>query len=175
MRFFIMFLCALGLSGCASQSITDFKDQTPKFQLEDYFLGQTKATGIFEDRFGRLRREFIVDINGYMEDGELILDEKFFYKDGEEATRIWRIKRIDDTLYEGRADDIVGAAKGVVSGNALNWTYTMDLKVGDDIWRVKFDDWMYLQDGDILINRAYVRRWGFLVGSVTLVFQRLDD
>jgi len=174
MRLFLILLCALGLIGCASQSISDFQGTSPEFDLQAYFLGKTQATGIFEDRFGRLRREFIVDIDGYMEGETLILDEQFFYKDGEEAERIWRIDQLNTGLYEGRADDIVGAATGKLSGNALNWVYVMDLKVGGDVWRVKFDDWMYLQDGGILINRAYVRRWGFLIGTVTLVFQQKE-
>ena len=48
---------------------------------------------------------------------------------------------------------IVGEAKGISEGNALNWKYKLNLKVGDDTILVDFDDWMFLQDRNILMNR----------------------
>jgi hypothetical protein len=38
---------------------------------------------------------------------------------------------------------------------------------------VHFDDWMYLQPDGLLLNRAYVTKWGFAVGSVTLAFRKV--
>ena len=38
--------------------------------------------------------------------------------------------------------------------------------------KVHFDDWIYRQDEDIAINRAYVSKFGVEIGSVTLVFLR---
>ncbi|HAY47429.1 MAG TPA: DUF3833 domain-containing protein, partial [Thalassospira sp.] len=54
----------------------------------------------------------------------------------------------------------------------LNWSYDMDLKVGDGAWRVSFNDWMFLQPDGVLVNRARVRKWGFEIGEVTLFFNR---
>jgi len=42
----------------------------------------------------------------------------------------------------------------------------------DGRWKVRFDDWMFLQSDGVLINRAYVYRWGIQIGSVTIVFKR---
>ena len=42
---------------------------------------------------------------------------------------------------------------------------------GRDV-KVHFDDWIYRQDEDIAINRAYVSKFGVEIGSVTLVFLR---
>ena len=47
-----------------------------------------------------------------------------------------------------------------------------DLKVGDDRWRVAFDDWMFLQPGGIVLNRATVTRWGIEVGTLTVSFAK---
>jgi hypothetical protein len=33
---------------------------------------------------------------------------------------------------------------------------------------------MLLQQGGVLINRAYVKKWGFTIGTVTLSFMRGD-
>ncbi|MEO0411963.1 MAG: DUF3833 domain-containing protein [Pseudomonadota bacterium] len=169
----ILALLALGISACAGAKIEEFQGKSPEFVLEDYFLGKTKAYGLFEDRFGKYRRTFVVDIDGRMEGDTLVLVEDFVYDDGETEQRIWRINKKTDGTYVGTFGDIIGEAVGVQSGNALNWTYKMNLKVGDDTWKVGFDDWMILQPDGVLLNRAYITRWGFDLGSVTLSFVKL--
>lgn len=150
--------------------IGDFAGSTPELRIERYFAGRTHAWGVFEDRFGTLRRSFTVAIDGRWDGRELMLDERFVYADGETDRRVWRIVRTAEGRYEGRADDVIGTAVGMSAGNALNWTYEMALKVGGDRWRVRFDDWMWLQPGDALINRANVYRWGLWIGTVSLFF-----
>ncbi|MCC9624703.1 DUF3833 domain-containing protein [Thalassospira sp. MA62] len=150
----------------------DFAQKQPRFDVFDYFEGNSRAWGIFEDRFGTLRRQFTVDITGTITDDVLTLEEDFVYDDGEEDRRVWKITRTGDHSYEGRADDIIGVATGSQYGNALNWTYEMDLKVGDGSWRVSFDDWMFLQADGVLVNRARVKKWGFEIGEVTLFFTK---
>ena len=97
------------------------------------------------------------------------------YADGEKDRRIWSIKKVNDNTYTGTAPDIIGTAQGQAFGNALNWVYEMDLKVGSGSWRVKFDDWMFLQPGGVLLNRATVTKYGLQLGIVTLSFSRVDD
>jgi hypothetical protein len=160
------------LMGCAGKAPDDFAGVTPRFVVEQYFSGTTRAWGIFEDRFGKVRRQFSVDIEGRWDGRELILDERFVYKDGETDRRVWTIRKTADGRYEGRADDVIGTATGIAAGNALNWRYAMMLKVGDDKWRVQFDDWMFQQDDEVMINRAAVSKWGIEIGQVTLVFRK---
>lgn len=169
-------LAMVALTGCSgTMKPEDFAGREPMFVLEEYFEGKTKAWGMFHDRFGKLRREFVVDITGTWDGETLTLDEEFDYADGEKDRRVWTIRKIDDNTYVGTASDIIGEAQGALYGNALNWTYDMDLKVGDGAWRVTFDDWMFLQPGGVLLNRASVSKWGFEIGVVTLSFARSDD
>ncbi len=151
-------------------NIQDFANRTPRFQLEEYFDGKTEAYGLFEDRFGNLRREFTVTIEGRRDGHTIVRDERFAYADGELDRRIWTIEQTGGGEYTGRADDVVGVARGTARGNALHWRYDMDLKVGDGTWRVHFDDWMFLQPGGVLINRARVTKWGIEIGEVTIAF-----
>ena len=160
------------LTGCSTMKVEDFAGSEPRLLIEDYFQGKTRAWGIFEDRFGKLRRQFVVDIEGTWDGRELILDEDFRFSDGETDRRVWRIVKQDDHRYEGRSEDIVGIATGESRGNAFNWTYVIDLKTGEDTLRVRFDDWMFLQPDGVLLNRARVTKWGIEVGEVTLVFKR---
>ena len=161
------------LSGCTSMKPSDFSKAEPLLRIEDYFVGQTRAWGIFEDRFGNLRRQFVVDIQGSWDGEALVLDERFRYSDGETDRRVWTIKKIDEHRYEGRADDVIGTAIGESYGNALNWRYDMDLKIGEGTLRVHFNDWMFLQSSGVLVNRARVSKFVIAIGEVTLFFQKV--
>ena len=163
---------SLVLSGCNSMKLENFQANIPVLDLFSYFDGKTKAWGIFEDRFGNIRRQFEVEIDGIIKGDNLTLDEHFTYIDGETDQRIWRIRRTKNNHYEGIADDVIGVAKGVVSGNALNWKYDLNLKIGDTKYAVHFDDWMFLQRDGVMINRARVSKWGLEIGQVTLFFMK---
>ena len=169
-------LVLLGLTGCMAMTSDDFTDKSPKFVLEEYFHGKTRAWGLFEDRFGNVRRQFVVDINGNWDGTILTLDEDFLFDDGEKDFRQWRIRKLEDGTYEGRADDVIGTAKGVASGNSLHWSYVLDLKrdSGSSI-KVKLDDWMFLQSGGVLLNRARMSKFGIELGQITISFKRIKD
>lgn len=161
------------VTACASSSsLEQFQDAPRQLVLEDYFLGQTTAYGLFEDRFGKVRRQFKVDITGELAGNRLTLTEAFLYDDGERDTRIWEIDVLGDGRYRGTAGDVTGVAEGQVSGNAFNWKYKVDLKVGGSVWNVGFNDWMFLMQDDVLLNRAYVTRYGIEIGQVTIAFKK---
>ncbi|MBT8430263.1 MAG: DUF3833 domain-containing protein [Gammaproteobacteria bacterium] len=171
-RLLVLTLPLALLAGCSGMQAKDFEGTTPRLDLFEYFAGDTRAWGIFESRSGELKRQFTVDIRGEVEGDSLTLTEDFVYADGETEQRIWRIKRLDEHRFEGRADDVVGTANGLAYGQALNWRYTLRLPFRDSTLEVKFDDWMYLQPDGVLINRATVSKFGFKVGEVTLFFSK---
>ena len=170
---------SVGISACARNNITTLADRAPKLDLQTFFAGQTVALGIFEDRFGNLRRQFRVVLEGTVDGDVLTLDETFLYDDGEQDFRKWVIRRAGkgkdgEVLYEGSAEDITGVASGAISGNALNWEYDVVLSIDGRKVEVHFDDWIYQQHEDVAINRAYVSKFGIEIGSVTIVFLRGD-
>ncbi len=172
MRVLLAAVLVIFLGSCGSMKPEQFENTGPELNLFAYFDGRTQAWGIFEDRFGNLRREFKVVIDGTVKGDTLILDEDFIYKDGEKSRRVWTIIKKDDHNFVGTADDIIGVAEGISYGNALNWKYSMDLKVENSLWRVKFDDWLFRQVDDVIVNKAKVTRWGFEIGTVTLFFKK---
>lgn len=155
-------------------AIDDFQNAEPKLLLEEYFSGSTRAWGIFEDRFGNVQRQFVVDIAGKWDGTTLTLEEDFVYNDGETENRVWTIKKTDENQYSGTTAQAIGEASGSIAGNAFHWQYDFNLKVGDDTWKVHFDDWMFLQSNDVLINKATVTRWGIKLGTVFLSFKKLN-
>ena len=162
-------------TGCFQTDMKQFQNNKPKLDLFSFFEGETIAYGIFEDRFGNLKRQFRVNIKGKTDNKTLILDEDFLYDDGEKAKRIWTIqKQINGNTisYVGNADDVEGKATGSISGNTLNWIYDIYLNIKGSNIKVHFNDWIYQQSDDLAINRAYVSKFGINIGSVTLVFLR---
>jgi len=63
-------------------------------------------------------------------------------------------------------------ASGATSGNAFRWQYTLALPVDGRIWHVQFDDWMYLMDDRVMLNKAVMSKLGVRLGEVTLSFTR---
>ncbi|MFM1817990.1 MAG: hypothetical protein RL364_850, partial [Pseudomonadota bacterium] len=86
--------------------------------------------------------------------------------------RIWRLIKQADGRYTGTADDVVGTASGRTVGNAFQWAYTLKLPVDGKVYEVQFDDWMYLVDERVMLNRATMSKFGFRLGEVTLSFQK---
>ena len=143
------------------------------FRLERFFDRPVDACGLFIDRFGQLRRQFQIAITSAREGDILVLHERFTYDDGEAEERTWRIKVLGQGRYQGSADNsVIGTASGVVTGNAFHWRYPFLLRAGRHTLRVTFDDWMYLQPGGTVLNRARVLKFGLLIGEISGAFVR---
>lgn len=147
--------------------------RTPLFDPFDYFPGETRGCGLFEDLFGKVKRQFVVDIEGRIETEMLILEESFAFDDGEQTHRTWKIWRNELQGYSGIADDLVNEAFGRVVDNAVHWNYQMELTVGTSRWKMAFADKMYLQPEGMLLSRARVSKLGIIVGSVTLALNKV--
>jgi hypothetical protein len=172
-RLLIGLVCAASLlAGCASPRVEDYASQTPVLDLARYLSGDLVAHGMVSDRSGRVTRRFVVDLKGTWNGNEGVLDEQFRFSDGETQRRVWRLTKLQDGRYSGRADDVVGEAEGRAAGNALQWRYTMRLPVDGKTYDVQFDDWMFLVDDKVLLNRATISKFGIRFGEVTLAFQR---
>ena len=65
---------------------------------------------------------------------------------------------------------MVGEAQGQTSGNAFRWNYTLRLPVDGKEYEVQFDDWMFLVDDRVLLNRATMSKFGVTLGEVLLSF-----
>ena len=175
-RVLAVLFCVGFLFGCAGQKISQYTNEKPTLDLSEYFSGTIDAYGIFTDRSGEVKKRFTVLIKADWKivDGKKVgtLDESFDYSDGTKQKRIWTLIEQSPGKYIGRADDVVGDAQGHLAGNALNWTYTLALPVDGRIWHVDFDDWMYLMDDRVMLNRATMRKFGIRLGEVTLSFQK---
>ncbi len=163
---------AVAASGCAGPSVNDYAQAQPVLDLKRYFNGVVDAWGVFTDRSGRVVKRFTVVMNCHWDGEQGVLDEDFVYSDGTKQKRIWRLQHLGEGNYSGSADDVVGAAKGASRGNAFRWGYTLALPVDGRVWEVQFDDWMYLMDERVMINKASMTKFGVFLGEVTLSFTK---
>ena len=160
------------LTGCASPQVTDYAQERPLLELDRYFNGRVLAHGVFQKRGGEVARRFTVVMDCHWEGNQGVLDEAFTYSDGSTERRIWRLTKHADGRYTGTAGDVVGEAQGQTSGNAFRWNYTLRLPVDGKEYEVQFDDWMFLVDDRVLLNRATMSKFGVTLGEVLLSFTK---
>lgn len=167
------------LAACTGKpSFDDPTLSTKKLNLEEFFDGDLIAYGQFQDIFGTVRRSFVVTIDGDWDGERLRLVEDFVYEDGSTEQRIWTLTKTGPDSWVGTAPGVIGQATGQEQDNRFNWVYTIDLPIPSangetETMRVSFDDWMWLLSEDRLLNLAYVKRYGFDIGVVTISFEKI--
>ena len=168
-------LCLL-LGGCGGVPVAHYQAAQPKLDLPRYFNGTVDGWGMFQARSGEVVRRFhvVIEARWTERDGELVgtLDERFSWSDGTTSRRIWTIRRDGERGFTGRTDDVVGPARGEAAGNALHWRYVLALPVDGRVWNVDVDDWMFLVDENVMLNRSAVSKFGIHVGDITLSFMK---
>jgi hypothetical protein len=169
----IYFILALFLFSSCSTSVTVYKEMNPKMDLEKFFNGRLKAHGLFKNRSGVVQKTFVVEMNASWQNGIGTIKEDFIYNDGTKDQRIWILTKVSDGIYSGRAGDVIGTARGEVSGNALFWDYDLNLKVKEDFYKVHFEDWMFLIDENNIINYSNMSKFGINLGQVILNIKKI--
>ena len=148
----------------------EYKNTEPKIKIEEYFLGNVKAWGIFQGRSGKVKRQFTAKMNGSFDGQDFILNEDFSWNDGEKQKRTWKIEKLDENNYKGSAPDVVGNASGFQYGSAFKFEYDLLVPFKSKNIKVSFDDWIFKQDEKVAINRATLTKFGFKVGELTVFF-----
>lgn len=162
-------------AGCSTVDPQVYAKDKPALDMKQYFNGTLIGHGMFMDRAGQVQRRFVVTIQASWNGDVGTLDEDFVWSDGVKEKRIWTLTPVPGApgRWSGTAADVIGQAQGVIAGNALNWAYTFDLKTADGKrYKIDFDDWMYLIDERVMLNRAVMSFWGFRVGEVLISFAR---
>jgi hypothetical protein len=172
MKILFIFLATILLTNCSGNQMKpiDFKDQKPRLIIEDYLSGNVKAWGILQDRSGNVTRQFSAQLNGEWDGKQLILNEEFNWSDGEVQKRQWQITKLDEHNYEGTAGDVVGKAKGYSYGPAFKFEYVLLVPIKGKEIKITFDDWIFMQDEKVAINRATMTKFGIKVAELTVMF-----
>jgi hypothetical protein len=173
----ILSIIIMSLFSCSNITPKTYENNHPKLDIRQYLNGKIKAWGMLEDRSGKVTRRFVVDMEGKWDDNEGILEEYFTFDDGEKSERIWTIKFSDDHHFTATASDVIGQAKGSQYGNVMQMEYILDLEIDHQKktrYNVKLDDWMYLLDEKILVNKSDIKKFGITWARLTIFFQKID-
>lgn len=171
----ILLVMAFGLlTSCSGVKIADIPVTDKVLKIEEYFQGNSRAYGILFDRSGVPQRHFTVDLVGRwdLETKTLTLDEDFVFDDGEKSQRRWVIKALGNNRYSGTAADVIGVAEGEARGNALRWSYVLQVPYKGSTIDLTLDDWMFLAEDGVMINRATMSKFGVKVGEIVISFKK---
>lgn len=161
------------LGACASApEPASYAAEKPALELQDYFNGTLDAWGMFQDRSGKVVKRFTVLMKCRWDGDVGTFEEDFSYSDGTKDRRVWTLRKTGKNTYIGTAGDVVGEAVGNSAGNAFNLKYVLALPVDGTVYHMTMDDWMFLVDGRVMLNRTSMSKFGVGLGSVTLSFTK---
>ena len=163
---------AAALAGCSGPRPEQYASQQPLLDIQTYFNGTLDAHGMFQDRSGEVVKRFVVVMRCQWHGDTGTLDEDFTYSDGTKQKRVWTLTKTGAGTFTATAPDVIGTAQGVASGNALRWKYVLAQPVGDKVYNVDMEDWMFLIDDKVMLNRTAMSKFGVSLGSVTLSFTK---
>ncbi len=165
------------LGGCTSVNSPDYLSQTPKYDLQAFFTGPIKAWGLVQDGNGKVIGRFDARMVGHWQGDTGTLEEVFTYYEGSVQSpvhRTWHFKKLAGGHYQATADDVVGQAEATTYGSAGNLRYAAELPFGGGNGKIKvnFDDWIWQMRDGVVMNRTYLRKFGFKVAEVTVFMQK---
>ena len=166
-------VCSAALSACSSVSVEEYAANKPQLVAEEFFNGKLLAHGIVKDRGGLVIRYFSASIDASWRDGIGTLDESFVFDDGEKQTRVWTLKPNGNNSYVATAGDVIGDGRMKVAGNSVFLDYVLRVPYDGDSIDLRIDDRMYLVSERVLLNESIMTKWGFEVGSILLVIEKL--
>ena len=145
----------ISMIGCTT-SIKEYENTNPKMNFQSFFSGKLVAHGIIKNRSGKMTMSFVVNMDCEWKGNQGLIKEKFLYSNGTESTRDWRITILPNGEINGVADDVVGVAKGRISGSAFYWNYHLLVPFQNSQISVHLDDWMFLIDEKVIINHTQI-------------------
>ncbi len=161
------------IAACSVNRVEDYSDTQPALDLREFLSGELRAYGMLQNRSGKMTRRFTADLQGTWNGDTGVLEERFVFDDGEIQFRTWQLQHDGNGHYTGTAGDVVGVASGSARGSVFQWAYALEVPYSDDTIVVSLDDWLYLVDENHLLNRTTLTKFGFRVGELTLLIEKI--
>ena len=151
--------------------IEDHANQTPKLDLKTYLNGWLMAHGVFTDRAGSVVRRFTVQMQAHWQGDVGTLERTLSTATAARSAASGPSpSSARSATGGGRRRGGRGAWRGGRQCAALELATRSRLPVDGSVYEVDFDDWFYLMDDKVLLNKATMSKFGFKLGEVTLVF-----
>lgn len=150
------------------------QDKTADLSLEDFFAGSVQAIGYVASPGGRVKRRFQALFQSECLDGELRINERLTYADGEEQQKQWLLKSNPDQGMVGTCDGLPGRVTITQSSQGeWFWRYAMEVQAGPLNILLNVRDHMLRVRSDCMLSVLHVRKWGLPVATVHSVYHKL--
>ena len=108
-----------------------------------------------------------------LNNGLIKIKQDLFTDGGKKNHRWWQLRKVDEHHVDATANDIDGTAHGLLYGNNFSWTFRLKLLQRKFIKHLRMSQNMYLMpDGNTMIIRSVLRKFGFVVVQITETFQK---
>lgn len=153
-------------TGFQSQKPSEYADSLPTFDLRRDLNGAMRCEGMIFGPTGRVTSRFEADMEITWDGPTGVMSEAFRYDDGTQQDRAWHLTIAEDGTIRAEASDVIGAGRGQIGGNALGLRYRIRLPQENGGHVLDAVDWMYLQDGGVILNRSQFRKYGIKVAEL---------
>jgi len=173
-------ICALAVwlkhrfTDFSAQSPGDYAGTAPPLDFRQHLSGRILCHGVIYGPMGRVASRFDAEFLGTWKGDSGTLAENFLYDSGNTQDREWRLTLGPGGTLTGEADDLVGAARGTLSGASLMLRYRIRLPAEAGGHVLSVTDWMYLAPGGTIVNRSQFRKYGIKVAELVATMKRMD-
>lgn len=149
-----------------AQSPQDYARSEPAFVLKQHLSGEILSEGLIFGPTGKMTNSFVAKMVGEWEGDTGTLSEDFTYSNGRTQSRKWFLNIIDENSFTATADDIVGEARGTLSGATLKMEYQIVLPPDAGGYTLNATDWLYLTENGVIMNKSEMRMYGIKVAEL---------
>lgn len=156
-----------------AQKPADYAATAPQMSLAEHLNGDILSEGIIYGPTGRVTSSFVAQMRGEWSGNRGTLSEDFKYSTGVIQNRKWTLEIGQNGHFTATADDIVGKAKGEISGSTAVMYYRIVLPPSAGGHVLDVTDWLYLVENGTIINRSELRKYGIKVAELVATMRRV--
>lgn len=149
-----------------AQTPADYTGTGPAFLLKTHLAGEILSEGLIYGPNGKVTNSFVAKMVGEWDGDKGTLSEEFTYSNGKQQSRKWFLTLGEGNTFTATAEDIVGKARGVVSGSTVKMEYKIVLPEEAGSHTLNAIDWLYLTENGVIMNKSEMRKFGLKVAEL---------
>ncbi|MEQ9695887.1 DUF3833 domain-containing protein [Shimia sp. SDUM112013] len=149
-----------------AQNPADYSGTGPQFSLPDHLNGEILSEGLIFGPNGKMTNSFVARMVGEWDGQTGTLSEDFTYSNGKQQSRKWFLTLGEGNSFTATADDIIGEARGIISGSTVKMEYRIVLPEDSGGHVLDVTDWLYLTRDGAIMNKSELRKFGLKVAEL---------
>ncbi len=158
-----------------AQNPADYAGTGPAFSLQQHLSGDILSEGLIYGPNGKMTNSFVAKMRGEWSGNTGTLSEEFTYSNGKTQSRKWFLTLGEGNTFTAIADDIVGEARGTVSGSTIKMEYQIVLPEDAGGYTLSATDWLYLTESGVIMNKSEMRKFGIKVAELIATMRPAPD